>query len=264
MSDVDPHSLAELFPLIEGDAFDSLVADIRENGLREPITLFEGKILDGRNRYFAMLEIDREFGPDTAPKMFVQFNGDDALEWVVSKNLHRRHLKASQRALIAAEIANLPSISNGSSPGVSVHKASKIMNVSERTIHRARKLIRRDPKIASAIRAGTKQVGEESNQKTLTVVLTDKEHKRCTVAAEKTRLPVATWMRVILLKFVDGEHPIDFDFAPSVDEARERDRELCEARKGGTKVSELSASYGLSISRVYRILKEHPSTQDHP
>jgi len=96
------HPVADLFPLLRGEAFRALVADIQNNGLLEPIIEdAEGRILDGRNRYLACLQagVDPRFVP-------WQGQGSPAA-LALSHNLHRRHLKESQRALVAARLARL-------------------------------------------------------------------------------------------------------------------------------------------------------------
>jgi hypothetical protein len=94
------HDMANLFPMLDVDELKALATDILENGQREPITLFEGKILDGRNRYFACLDAGVE-------PLFTEYNGRDPIGYVVSLNLKRRHLGESQRAMVAAKLANL-------------------------------------------------------------------------------------------------------------------------------------------------------------
>ena len=100
MSSLTLHPLTALFPSMEGDAFADLVADIRANGVNEPISLYQGQILDGRNRYRASIEAGRH-----CPTRL--YEGNNPLSFVISQNLRRRHLDESQRAMIAARLANL-------------------------------------------------------------------------------------------------------------------------------------------------------------
>jgi len=101
VSSLEAHSAATLFPLLEGEELQDLAEDIRRNGLDQSIVLHEGKVLDGRNRLRAC-EI-----AGVEPR-FTQWEGTgDPTDWVVSTNLHRRHLTTSQRALIAVELKRI-------------------------------------------------------------------------------------------------------------------------------------------------------------
>lgn len=93
---IKEHPASLLFPPITNGEFDGLKEDIAEHGLRDPIVLFEGAVLDGRNRLRACQEIGIE-------PSFTTFNGPDPYAYVISTNMHRRNLTASQRAAIAAE-----------------------------------------------------------------------------------------------------------------------------------------------------------------
>jgi ParB-like chromosome segregation protein Spo0J len=99
-----PHPICLLIPSADDDELQDLTDDIRAHGLIAPIVLFEGMILDGRNRAAACERAG------IAPR-YVQFGGgrEDALILVVSHNLKRRHLtkQAIADALVAAEDFNL-------------------------------------------------------------------------------------------------------------------------------------------------------------
>lgn len=95
------HEFANIFPMMGEAEYAALVEDMRQNGYDagSPITLYDKKILDGRNRYRAA----RELG---IVPVYSQFEGDDsaALAFAIRANLHRRHLDSSQRAAIATEL----------------------------------------------------------------------------------------------------------------------------------------------------------------
>jgi N6-adenosine-specific RNA methylase IME4 len=137
------HPLANIFPLMEGGAFDALVADITQNGIRDPLVAYEDMILDGRNRWRAA----ERAGITITAKLVKQFNPEregDPLEWVISKNLQRRHLDESQRAMVGSK---LETFEHGGDRKSSDQDAiwhldrdavARMLNVSERSIARAR------------------------------------------------------------------------------------------------------------------------------
>jgi hypothetical protein len=98
------HPLADLFPLMEGAEFDALVADIKANALRFKIILHEGKILDGRNRYRAMLAAGHTPSKGHFQKYKPILPSDTPLSYVIRTNLHRRHLTAEQKRDVIAKL----------------------------------------------------------------------------------------------------------------------------------------------------------------
>ena len=105
------HPLADLFPLMEGTEFEELVADIKAHGLREDIVLYDGMILDGRNRYRACLAADIPVATYMADKFITDHI--DAVAYVISANIRRRHLKPKQKhELITKLIKAQPEKSN--------------------------------------------------------------------------------------------------------------------------------------------------------
>lgn len=93
---MDAHPAADVLPMMTAEEFAELVADVKARGLIEPITLHEDMILDGRNRDGACKEAGVE------PR-YVEWDGSGGspMLWVISKNLKRRHLTPSQRAMVA-------------------------------------------------------------------------------------------------------------------------------------------------------------------
>jgi protein gp37/ParB-like chromosome segregation protein Spo0J len=95
--DIEIHPAALIMPPMNETEFKEFKEDISGNGLIEPIILFQGKVLDGRNRYNACKELDIEVWAREWE------GGMDPVEYVVSKNIHRRQLTPGQRAAAAAK-----------------------------------------------------------------------------------------------------------------------------------------------------------------
>ena len=83
ITDVEYHPLSNIFPMLSEDELQELAADVYQNGLLQPIVTYEGKILDGRNRYEACKRA-------TVEPEFTKYTGNDPLGYVVSLNMKRR------------------------------------------------------------------------------------------------------------------------------------------------------------------------------
>ncbi len=144
------HPVAEVFPLPDESHLQAMAEDIAANGLLDPIMLYEGKILDGRSRYLACQRVV------VAPK-FQDYAGSDPLGFVISRNVHRRHLTKNQRVFAAARAATLPVGSNQTtqSPGLPIGSAAKVFEVSARSIARTKAILRDGtPELVQAVESG--------------------------------------------------------------------------------------------------------------
>lgn len=175
------HPLAELIPPMTEEEFTDLVHGIESEGFRndEPVVIYEDQILDGRHRYRASQQVGVE--PPTR-----LFEGDDPVGYVISKNLHRRHLTKSQVAMTAAEAlphlekearkraedgrrrggeeagrgrpkASVPTgteaIASADSKRAAA-EAAELTGASARSVGRAKRVKEADPELAEQVKAG--------------------------------------------------------------------------------------------------------------
>jgi N6-adenosine-specific RNA methylase IME4/ParB-like chromosome segregation protein Spo0J len=186
----EAHPAAELVPLLEGEAFDALVADIKTKGLLHPITLFEDKILDGRNRFRACLEaaVEPRFGA---------YQGEDPVAFVISANIERRHLDESQRAMCAARLATLKRGSNQHSVegahicAPSQGEAATRLLVSRRLVQRAREVLDSgEPELVRAVDRGAIAVSLAAD------LVKQSRETQLEAAREPTRAPLLIKQKV--------------------------------------------------------------------
>jgi hypothetical protein len=92
------HELADTMSMIEGNPYIDFKADLKTNGLKNKIVLFQDRILDGRNRYKALKELGHTF----TEKDFETFTGTyaDAEAFVISTNMMRRQMSNADKAKV--------------------------------------------------------------------------------------------------------------------------------------------------------------------
>jgi N6-adenosine-specific RNA methylase IME4 len=159
MKTYEYHTIANIFPLMTTEEMAELTSDIKYNGLKTPIVLYEDKILDGRNRYQACVSA-------SVDPTFTEYKGNTPYSDVMSLNIQRRHLTAGQKACVAEEM--WPHITNerkrisiyeGSEPthtysNSPLETAAKVMKVSSKSIQLVRKLKKEEPEIYEKVKKG--------------------------------------------------------------------------------------------------------------
>jgi len=167
---IDPinwHEAALIFPLMADEEIQKLADDIKANGLKNSIVLLNDKVLDGRNRMLAckLAGVSPDFQSRNAEKL------GSPVSWVLSQNLHRRQLTASQRSVIGMEAEKLFAIEAQereharktqstvafvpeSPKGNSRDRAAKESNVSPRYIQDAKLVAAKSPELLAKVKSG--------------------------------------------------------------------------------------------------------------
>lgn len=171
------HPLADIFPMLPAGDLQALADDIAAHGLSQRITLHDGLILDGRNRYAACMAAGVE-------PQFEPFAGADPLAFVLSRNLHRRHLTPTQRAALAVDLlprleeraadrraetqgrpsklaANLPPVSE---PREARQEAATLVGVGARYVSEAKAIATEAPELLAGMRDGSLTMQDAKRQ----------------------------------------------------------------------------------------------------
>jgi hypothetical protein len=148
------HPVCDLFPPMSADEFAGLKADIQKHGVRDPVWIYDGLIIDGKNRATAC----EQLGIVPPTREWKPANGQSLVEFAFSVNAHRRHLTQGQRAAVAvamlpmleAEAKERQSTSTGgvaptkvqlkTETGKAAEHAAKLAGTSTRYVEQAKRL----------------------------------------------------------------------------------------------------------------------------
>lgn len=184
------HPAVDLFPEMPRDAFEKLLIDVEKHGITEPIKLFNGELVDGRTRLRAANVLKIE-----CPVLFLhpdEMEGRTVEDWVMSMNMHRRHLTAAQRSAIAAEYLDISSAKpeekhlsahrqgknpeNGAPSSVrdvlarvprATDRAAKAAGVARDSVYRARAVKRKNAQAFKDLKSGKLSIAQAEKDQVL-------------------------------------------------------------------------------------------------
>jgi ParB-like chromosome segregation protein Spo0J len=174
---IELHPLCTLFPRMSDDEFKNLKLDIDKNGLLEPIITYNNMILDGGNRYKACLEIGLM---PTFKEYDIQLGNIG--DFILSKNLYRRHITLSQQAAIVASVSNWAG--STATHGTNRHTSEAVETVKDRaaksgasvaTQRKADYLAKADLNLAKDVAIGAITLNDALKQVSPVIITTKKE-----------------------------------------------------------------------------------------
>lgn len=203
VGEIEYHPFANVFRMMTEAELAELAENIELQGLRRAVILFEGKVLDGRNRYRACLL-------NGLQPHFKQFLGteDEALEFVESENRHRRHESVADRALSAARLVTLKQgiwqkhrstlpIGNQQT----LNEVAKRFKVSKRTVSRATKILHKAiPEVIRKLEDGEMTIGKAD----IVSNLSPRKQKQYIVNSRRIAAETVASLRVKSLKALEG------------------------------------------------------------
>lgn len=165
---LEPHPLCLVLPEMTPAEFQQLVDSIKSEGQHDAIVTYQGQILEGRHRYNACLNLGIEPVMEEYDELI---HGKSPTQYVMAKNVFRRHLSVSQRAVIATEIiphfeaeakarkeavaAKPPTEETPAElPPTPSQLAAAAVGVSESTVRRANKVKEKNPEGFEQIKKG--------------------------------------------------------------------------------------------------------------
>jgi hypothetical protein len=166
----EQHEIGETFPSSNAEESSKLLKDIKKQGLLQKITIYQGKVLDGWNRYRALQDLDI-----VEEEHFTTFEGtwEEAKAYVIGQNMLRRHLTDNQRKQIAGDLLAMEEGKKGGRPrkyreienasagadeliskDEKAEKLAEQFHVTKEGVESAAKLRKHAPEVADAIKAG--------------------------------------------------------------------------------------------------------------
>ena len=258
MSELEFNPVANIFPLMQGAEYNQLKDDITANGLLDSIWLdTEGRILDGRNRCRVCLDVGVE-------PQYRTYEGSDELKFVISKNLHRRHLSESQRAVVASRLANMPAhrIDNKSAnlpTSISQTQAASMLNVSERSLRTVKAIERDAPELIERIESGEITAHEAQKE----IKLQQRTEARAEIAKVGASVmpdnrwhiyqgDIATWQAPRKYDFIITDPPYPKEYLPLWETLAKRASEWL--KPSGLLIAMSGQSY---LDEIYQLLSKH-------